>query len=555
MKIFFLMLPAYDKNNNHVKKVENAPTVFFNGVDPEVTIDIYYVRNFQGKIADQERYILEEAKTHRPDLILLQATWPVSDFFFVELHSLGIPIVLVYADTLIAPHAPEMDMARKSDYVIIYDSLTNYLRYRLLFETTKPADCSGVIFGAGNQFPANIYRNLNLPKEYDVSLIGSLEGIRKPMSEFLAKELTAHGKSFFCGGGTINFDNKKPAYSLSDLYLPHDKYLETISKSKINLIPQTRPERCQIKCKVFEYMACGAFCLLDQNIEYELMLPKGTVAYYTSFEDCVEKILYYLKHEDQRIAMANKGFEWYNENFNFKKFWKECFYAIKNRSPSLPVLPKVEEIYNDVRKKISNEVIYAEIKNLIFKAIPHENKHTHPPIHTMTSSATFPSKYLTDPLSTRFWHSEFGWPQSVTFDYGESMQFDIVHINNVMFNDGIYLKDFNIQASNNLVEWHTLFTGKQKNLEILQIFSFPNQKPFRFYRLNGFSNYHINRTMILANLEFFQSESAKRKDIARQNSRLAKAFRKAMILQFRINNKIYRISQRLSQKLMTNKSS
>ncbi len=107
----------------------------------------------------------------------------------------------------------------------------------------------------------------------------------------------------------------------------------------------------------------------------------------------------------------------------------------------------------------------------------------------------------------RFWHSEAGWPQALTFDYGESLKFNVIHISNVNINDGIHLKDFIIQASNNLLEWEILFTGMQKNSEVLQIFNFPNDKAFRFYRIDGYSNYHDSPHMILANIEFFYFEN------------------------------------------------
>jgi spore maturation protein CgeB len=55
-------------------------------------------------------------------------------------------------------------------------------------------------------------------------------------------------------------------------------------------------------------MLCGAFHLAKYVPLMEREYDDG-IAYYKDFDECLEKIGYYLEHEDERIAIAKRGLE------------------------------------------------------------------------------------------------------------------------------------------------------------------------------------------------------------------------------------------------------
>ena len=57
----------------------------------------------------------------------------------------------------------------------------------------------------------------------------------------------------------------------------------------------------------------GLMMMCDRlDVEYGLdqLYPEGSIVYYESPEDCVEKMRYYLDNSSERKAIARKGMEW-----------------------------------------------------------------------------------------------------------------------------------------------------------------------------------------------------------------------------------------------------
>lgn len=78
--------------------------------------------------------------------------------------------------------------------------------------------------------------------------------------------------------------------------------------SKINLNPALFAIRSGISLRAFDIMACGGFLLSNYKEEYRdyFEIDKEMVIY-TSMEDAVDKINYYMSNEDIRVNIAKAG--------------------------------------------------------------------------------------------------------------------------------------------------------------------------------------------------------------------------------------------------------
>jgi len=81
-------------------------------------------------------------------------------------------------------------------------------------------------------------------------------------------------------------------------------------KAKINLNISLRSIHSGIPLRAFDIMGAGGFLLTNYQPDFlEFFVPDEDYVYYDSQESLMDKIEYYLKHEDERIPIANNGFE------------------------------------------------------------------------------------------------------------------------------------------------------------------------------------------------------------------------------------------------------
>lgn len=81
-------------------------------------------------------------------------------------------------------------------------------------------------------------------------------------------------------------------------------------KAKINLNISLRSIHSGIPLRAFDIMGAGGFLLTNYQPDFlEFFVPDEDYVYYDSQVGLMDKIKYYLKHEDERIQIANNGFE------------------------------------------------------------------------------------------------------------------------------------------------------------------------------------------------------------------------------------------------------
>ncbi len=112
---------------------------------------------------------------------------------------------------------------------------------------------------------------------------------------------------------TMDLFTLDPAFSLPNLrnHGTADYYAEmplVFKKSRINLNISLRSIKSGMPLRAFDIMGSGGFLLSNyQEDFFENFTPGIDFVYYESEEDLLQKINYYLNHEDERIAIAKNG--------------------------------------------------------------------------------------------------------------------------------------------------------------------------------------------------------------------------------------------------------
>ena len=80
--------------------------------------------------------------------------------------------------------------------------------------------------------------------------------------------------------------------------------------SRINLNITMRPIETGLSLRIFDICGCGGFLLTNWQEELpELYEPGVEAEYFGSLEELLDKAKYYLEHDEERMAIARKGYE------------------------------------------------------------------------------------------------------------------------------------------------------------------------------------------------------------------------------------------------------
>ncbi len=174
-----------------------------------------------------------------------------------------------------------------------------------------------------------VYHKENMPKRYDVTFVGQYH----PQREWYINRLKKYGFEVRVWGAgwpgkilsmpeMINvFNQSRINLNLSNCISWDIRYLTALSrplKSTLRVWSQavralTHPDIKiveQMKGRHFEINACGGFQLSYYVEGLERHYDIGEeIALFVSPEDLIEKIRYYLKHEDEREAIALRGYK------------------------------------------------------------------------------------------------------------------------------------------------------------------------------------------------------------------------------------------------------
>ncbi len=193
------------------------------------------------------------------------------------------------------------------------------------------------------------YKPLNLPKIYDVTFVGSPHGVRKK----IIKKLKKAGINVVCFGqgwprGYISTEEKIKIISQSKINLNLSESSGVLWKQIVliflhrnfdrsigvnsplkwydNFQTLLAQKRKQIKGRIFKVLGCRGFLLSGyaEKLE-ELYTPNKEIVFFYNFNELVEKIKYYLAHDEEREKIAKAGYERSLRDHTCEKRFNEMF--------------------------------------------------------------------------------------------------------------------------------------------------------------------------------------------------------------------------------------
>ena len=85
---------------------------------------------------------------------------------------------------------------------------------------------------------------------------------------------------------------------------------QIIKCSKINLNMTNRPIKTGLPLRIFDLMGAGGFVISNYQAEIpEIFIPDEDIVLYDGIPDLLDKIGYYLEHDEERKQIAKKGYE------------------------------------------------------------------------------------------------------------------------------------------------------------------------------------------------------------------------------------------------------
>ena len=182
-----------------------------------------------------------------------------------------------------------------------------------------------------------LYRKLDLPLKYDVTFVGQPHGDRRQVIEKLQQaglsvQVWGNGwetgrlsqeemiQVFNTSRINLNLTNSialgSPTSSNSHSRSLPCRLLSRLKRSLVSTPVLEQPEppveqyAQQIKGRNFEIPGCGGFLLTSwaDNLE-DYYIPGQEVVRFNDTSDMIDKIQYYLEHEDKRSAIAQAGYE------------------------------------------------------------------------------------------------------------------------------------------------------------------------------------------------------------------------------------------------------
>ena len=155
--------------------------------------------------------------------------------------------------------------------------------------------CPALFFPEASD-PNIFYPMAQLPKVHDVSFVGARYGIREKIVQGLRSagvSVSAFGNGW--EGGRLSTDDVPRLFAQSKIILG----LGTIGHCT---------DFYALKLRDFDGPMSGSFYLTHDNPDLRELYEVGReIETYRDIEDCVEKVKWYLQHDDERESIASAG--------------------------------------------------------------------------------------------------------------------------------------------------------------------------------------------------------------------------------------------------------
>lgn len=268
------------------------------------------VRRITGPIdwAGVNREILRAASVKSWEILWLDKALTVKASTLASFRELQpeCKIVGYSPDDMYAPHNHSRQFL---EHLPLYDAFFTTKSYGVA--ELKSLGCPRVEF-TENAFDPHTHRPMQLtPGDYanygaDVGFIGTFEADRAAQMTFLAKSGIPVK---IIGNYWERWTDRPPAFTIRNGEVHGDEYAKAICATKINLCFLRKINRDLQTQRSIEIPACGGFMLAERTDEHCALFEEGKEAeFFSSQEELLSKVRYYLKHpiDRERIAAAGR---------------------------------------------------------------------------------------------------------------------------------------------------------------------------------------------------------------------------------------------------------
>lgn len=215
-----------------------------------------------------------------------------------------------------------------------------------------------------------VYRKLDLPLKYDVTFVGQPHGNRRQIVDALReKNIDVHCFGLGWEEGRVSQEEMIRIFNQSRINLnfsnasvmtgheqtgaiaagldwiarslehaPFGNAMKKAGRRVLNIGSEKRPAQVaempagyadQIKGRNFEVPGCGGFLLTSKTDDLESYYEhEKEVVCYDGIPDLVDKINYYLAHESERAAIAERGYKRTLRDHTYQRRFEEIFAKI-----------------------------------------------------------------------------------------------------------------------------------------------------------------------------------------------------------------------------------
>jgi spore maturation protein CgeB len=172
--------------------------------------------------------------------------------------------------------------------------------------------------------------------EYDISFVGAKSGYRKWLCDYLIRS----GRNVVCFGagwdkGVVSYDEMQEIFKKSkiNLNIPNSvsydiRYLFSSFRSAFEFLRSCKRVE-QIKARNFEIPAFGGFQLTNYVPSIEDFFTIGEeIAIYSSPDDLLQQIVYYLENENERKKIMINGYNKMMQAPTYTERFKEIFFKM-----------------------------------------------------------------------------------------------------------------------------------------------------------------------------------------------------------------------------------
>lgn len=256
------------------------------------------------KCLDINRHFMQIVEDFRPQLIIIVKGLHVLPETLQRINQIEIPVVNWHVDD---PFNPRYATLYSDENFTLYD--IHFSSRPHLFEEYHGKGARKIEY-LEFSFDPTIFYPINIIQEgkYDVSFVGNWSKHR----EQWIKGLSAFFKVYVWGG---SWWRAKTLRKEPNIYLMHrsavlEDYSRVVRESKICLNFLTLENRDQSNLRNFEIPACKGFQLCNRTQQLTNIFKEDEeICLYETEQELIDKIRYYLKHENERIEITKKGFE------------------------------------------------------------------------------------------------------------------------------------------------------------------------------------------------------------------------------------------------------